>query len=602
VVRSFTPHFAGSGRARRVRLGSIAGVVMLAMLTSSFFVASVAFGATGQNGEKQTFPGVTCSAVIRGSTISQTQDIAVWAIGPDEVEPGEIYTIRFVSIPADLPSKAQGINIQSYKNLQTKYRVIGGTVVANSTANDGPATIDGNPTPADGATAGTDVMLRIPGPFPPGHLIPPNSTVQVQAGVSGSISLSAIEVTTTATLQTLGDAVATCPMPANTLTTATVTGGPDTTTAPTTAPPTTSGPTTVPPTTAGPTTTTSVPSGTTTTTTPPSGGPDTLTCSAGGAISIKPATKTAMPVMTKNATTTLKLMGTLSGCDGGPTTTPKITNGTFTLTKPIKTVAGQSRPNCDSYRSTAHELKGTVKLQNGATKVWYPAVTVSMPALAGDDPLVLDVTGIVRTTKPFKGKPISFKLAISATAADITAACNSTAGLTNVPFGSSAMYIGPPPPPPTTTTTTTTLAPTTTTEAPTTTTTTVAPTTTTTAAPTTTLASTTTTEPPNPIPPGVQAAILTACNTLAGTIGLFGADASMLTLACSLTVQGDGSVLIQLFLESPSLGCLALAGVPLANNPIIAAGCVAFATAIQPFTSMLSPLIPHNLFGAIPSP
>ena len=592
--------------ARRTRLTTVAGVATLALLTSTFIVTSVAFGATGENGEKQTFPGVTCSAVVRGSTISQTQDIALWAIGPNEVNPGEIYTIRFVSIPADLPAKAQGIPIQSYKNLQTKYRVTGGTVVADSTANDGPATINGEPTPAMGATSGNDVMLRIPGPFPPGHLVPPTSTVQVQAGASGSISLSAIEVTTTATLATLGDAVATCPIPANTLTTATVAGSPGTTATPTTAPPTTGGPATTaaPTTTVAPATTTTVAGGPTTTTVPPSGSGETLACGAAGSITIKPAVKTVGVVAPKNATNTLKLTGTLSGCNGGPKTTPTITNGSFVITKAIKTLAGQTRPNCDYFRTNTNQLKGTVKLQNGTVKVFYPGVTVSMPPLTGSDPLVLDVTGIVNGSAAFKGKPISFTLRTSIGPADITAACNSTAGFTAVPFSGSVMYIGTPPPPPTTTTTTTTtttVAPTTTTEAPTTTTT-QAPTTTTTAAPTTTLAPTTTTAPPNPIPPAVQTVIITACNTLAGTVGLFGADTSMLTLACTLTVQGEGSLLIQLFLQSPELGCLALAGVPLASNPIVAAACVTFATSLAPYTSLLAPLIPHNVFGAIPSP
>jgi hypothetical protein len=235
------------------------------VLASSFVVASVALGATGENGDPQTFAQVNCTAVISGSTIAQQQDITLWAIGPNEVSPGETYTVRFPSIPADLPNKAQGITIQSYKNLQTKYRVTGGTVVPNSGANDGPALINDQPTPAQALTSGNDVLLRIPGPIPPGHLVPPNSTVQITAPASGSISISGIEVTTTATLS-FGDAVATCPIPAKTLTSAAVIGTGSTTAPPSTTPPTTNGPTTVapttttPPTTAAPTTTT-VPQG-----------------------------------------------------------------------------------------------------------------------------------------------------------------------------------------------------------------------------------------------------------------------------------------------------------------------------------------------------
>jgi hypothetical protein len=185
------------------------------------------------------------------------------------------------------------------------------------------------------------------------------------------------------------------------------------------------------------------------------------------------------------------------------------------------------------------------------------------------------------------------QLATSLTSGSMASACDSAAGLQSIPYGgASVIYVGTPPPPPTTTTTTTTLAPTTTTTA--------APTTTTTAAPTTTLPPTTTTEPPNPIPPAVQQVILTACNTLATTVGPLGVDTGPLTLACALTAAGQGSLLIQLFLADPSLGCLALAGASMSApiiGPVISAACVTFATALAPYTSLLAPLIPSNLFG-----
>jgi hypothetical protein len=115
---------------------------------------------------------------------------------------------------------------------------------------------------------------------------------------------------------------------------------------------------------------------------------------------------------------------------------------------------------------------------------------------------------------------------------------------------------------------------------------------TTTVAPTTTLAPTTTTQPANPIPPAVAAAITTACNTFAAAVAPFGVDVSPLVLGCGLVANGQGGFLLQTFLISPSLGCAALAGIPGANNPFVAAGCITFATSLAPFTSIIAGLIP----------
>src|SRR5262249_47744783 len=114
----------------------------------------------------------------------------------------------------------------------------------------------------------------------------------------------------------------------------------------------------------------------------------------------------------------------------------------------------------------------------------------------------------------------------------------------------------------------------------------------TTAPPTTVAPTTDTTAPANPVPPEVQAAIIQACNTLASTLQPFGVDLSPLTLGCALVAQGQGSLLLSAFLSSPVLGCTALAGVAALANPTILNGCIAFAMAIQPYSSYIAGLIP----------
>src|SRR4029077_9879 len=140
----------------------------------------------------------------------------------------------------------------------------------------------------------------------------------------------------------------------------------------------------------------------------------------------------------------------------------------------------------------------------------------------------------------------------------------------------SRLYVGPapaPPPPPTTTTT-------------------AGPTTTAAPATTTTLPPTTTTVCSNPIPPAVVAAIGQACTTLAGAVGPLGVDITPLYFACVQVANGQGPELFMLFLASPQVGCIFLAGVPLATNPQVAAASIQFATAIQPYSSLIGSLLP----------
>ncbi len=575
------PKFRLGNRRRRTSVA-----VVIALMTS-FVVAIVsaggASGATGSNGTEQTFPQVTCTAKVGSATITQKQDISVWVIAPDSVAPGETFSVSLPSIPADLPSSAQGITITAYRDIRTTYTVNGASVVSASGTVDGPATINGNPTPAESDVTATTIMPTIPGPIPPGHLVPPNATAQIVAPANGTITISATQVTTTATLNVNGgtNAVATCPVPANTLTTTQVESSATSTTvagSTTTASSTSTAPST---------TTTTVPSGSTTTTTVPSGGSGVLLCDIGGAIQIRPGLKTTGATAKVNTATRLATKATMSACaDGVAGTSAPATNGTFTSSLLLaKTAAGQTLPACSDLEHGTLTGSSTSKLLNGTTKIAALATPVAFGPMAGDTPITFDFVGTVTTKGPFHGMPLHVHVVTTLDRAGWNTACASTKGLLTLNFGPPSTYLVGTLPPPTTTTssTSTTLATTTTS--------------TTLATTTTTIPTTTTTV--NPIPPAVGQAILAACNTLGATASLLGADITPLVFACQLIVAGQGSFLLQLFLQDPSLGCGFLTGVPVLNIPLLQAGCLTFAAAIQPFTSYIAPLIPAALFPAV---
>jgi hypothetical protein len=184
--------------------------------------------------------------------------------------------------------------------------------------------------------------------------------------------------------------------------------------------------------------------------------------------------------------------------------------------------------------------------------------------------VTFDARGPVTTRGAFNGQPLTVH-GVTSTPSQFGTACNSSGGVTTLSLSaSSTLVIGtlPPPPPPTTTTstTTTTLAPTTTT-----------------AAPTTTIPVTTTTF----LPPDVVNAVGQACQNLAAAVSPFGVDLGPLYVACVESVNGQGPTLLNLFLDAPALGCVFLAGVPVASDPQVAAACVTFADAIQPYSSLL---------------
>ena len=66
----------------------------------------------------------------------------------------------------------------------------------------------------------------------------------------------------------------------------------------------------------------------------------------------------------------------------------------------------------------------------------------------------------------------------------------------------------------------------------------------------------------------------------------------MLTVACAGAVNGTGPQLLRTFLTSPTLGCVALAGPVTAILLPVATACQDFATAIQPYSSVLGGALP----------
>ena len=63
-----------------------------------------------------------------------------------------------------------------------------------------------------------------------------------------------------------------------------------------------------------------------------------------------------------------------------------------------------------------------------------------------------------------------------------------------------------------------------------------------------------------PLPEPAATAITNACNDLAVAVQPYGVNTLALTTTCTAAVDGQGSQLLQTFLASPQLGCIALAG------------------------------------------
>ena len=121
-----------------------------------------------------------CNATVAGSHITQSQDITVEIIAPDQVVSGAPFTITFPGGTNVLPSSSNGLTITSYRDLTLSYQMHGSTF-STPIDNPGTATINGDPTPNTAAIGPADVFtIGQPGPFPPGTLVTPDSLLTVR--------------------------------------------------------------------------------------------------------------------------------------------------------------------------------------------------------------------------------------------------------------------------------------------------------------------------------------------------------------------------------------------------------------------------------------
>ena len=223
----------GKRTVRRFVAGALAASLSVAMVG-----VSASGAATPTQTQTKTFPQVSCTANVNGSNITQKEDITVTITAPVSVAPGQQFTVLIPGETSVLPSSSSGLTVKSYSNLSLSY-AINGTSFDNGTIdNPGTATINGNPTPeVVSLPTAASIKLAQPGPFPPGTLVTPDVSVEATAGAAGSsISLNALSLTTTATLNGGIVANVTCNIPTDTVITIpvatpipppTVSAGPD---------------------------------------------------------------------------------------------------------------------------------------------------------------------------------------------------------------------------------------------------------------------------------------------------------------------------------------------------------------------------------------
>jgi len=182
--------------------------------------------------QTRTFAAVQCTAVVNGSTVSQSQDITVSITAPDSVAPNSSFTVTFPGGTAYLPTQSNGLTITSYSNIFLTYQIHNAPFTNNTIVNPGTATLipAGSTTPQTIVQAATlpaadQIKSGEPGPFSPGTagpnneatLITPDISVNAVAPASGSISLNALSLTTNVTLNGSIHANVTCNIPQDTI-------------------------------------------------------------------------------------------------------------------------------------------------------------------------------------------------------------------------------------------------------------------------------------------------------------------------------------------------------------------------------------------------
>jgi hypothetical protein len=179
----------------------------------------------------RTYPAVQCKAVVNGTTISQSQDVSVSITAPNQVTPGQVFTITFPGATAMLPTQSNGFTITSYSNIFLTYQIQNATFVNGTIVNPGTAQMipAGSTTPQTIVEQSTlpapdQIASGNPGPFNPGSggnneatLITPDISVNATAPQSGSVTLNALTLTTTVVLNGRFTANVTCNVPTDTI-------------------------------------------------------------------------------------------------------------------------------------------------------------------------------------------------------------------------------------------------------------------------------------------------------------------------------------------------------------------------------------------------
>jgi len=191
-----------------------------------------AAGPAAAQTQTRTFAAVKCTAVVNGSTVTQSQDVTVSITAPDSVAPNSSFAITFPGGTAMLPTQSNGLTITSYSNIFLTYQIHNTPFTSNTIVNPGTATLipAGSSTPqtiveAASLPAPDQFKSGQPGPFSPGTpgpnnqatLITPDLSVSATAPASGSVTLNALSLTTNVILNGSIHANVTCNIPQDTI-------------------------------------------------------------------------------------------------------------------------------------------------------------------------------------------------------------------------------------------------------------------------------------------------------------------------------------------------------------------------------------------------
>jgi hypothetical protein len=203
------------------RITAIVGAIALT-------AAWTLLGALPASATTHTYFGVHCHVMLDGtldvSGLAPPEDITVNVSAPATANSGDTFTITFPGVANTLPANDAGQAIASYQDLTTTFTISGASFVNGSASHSGNATIGGANTTQNETASGHTLTISLPGPMPPGQLIPAQVKAQVKAGSVGStIEITGGEVDTRANLAGGAHyAAATCALDSSVLSSTTV--------------------------------------------------------------------------------------------------------------------------------------------------------------------------------------------------------------------------------------------------------------------------------------------------------------------------------------------------------------------------------------------